>query len=364
MIRSSIESPCPVCSRTKDKDCSWYPDKTTVMCKTYSDGAGYDESKWHYNGINKLGFQGIFVRKQVQTDFVKSPRSKSSKSYEYPNRNGCQMIRVCRTEHGDGKKDFYQQHWNGSKWVKGNPDEIKPLIPVYRYAEVREAIERNELIFIVEGETTADALWTLGIAATTTIGGSGGYERYGDYIDDLKDGRLVLCPDRDAMGLKYMSNFDRDFSPQIEGWYLAGTAGMWKTPQGGMDIGDDITDNSYTKEQIVDRIITPSEFQETIAPGAKSDSGKNTRPHFTTSWDEGLKFVTTEEQDGENKQIRKSIGDHLTAIAYVENPCSCGTGLLIEFRTQRGRLRQELIARSAMMGDATEILRTLLDRGY
>jgi hypothetical protein len=363
MIRSSVENPCPVCDRTKDKDCSWYPDKTTVMCKTYSDGAGHDELKWHYNGINKLGFQGKFILK-AEKEFVKPVRPKSRTDYYYPDRDGKKLVKVTRIDDGEGNKEFPQSHWDTRNWVHGNPDEIKQLVPIYRYAEVRESIDRAELIFIVEGESVADDLWRLGIAATTTIGGSGGYERYGDYQDDLKDARLVLCPDRDAPGLKYMSNFDRDFSTQIEGWYLAGTAGMWKNPQGGMDIGDDITDHSYTTEQIFDRIITPSEFQETIEPGPESDSGKNTRPHFTTSWDEGLKFVTTEEQDGENKQIRKSIGDHLTAIAYVENPCSCGTGLLIEFRTQRGRLRQELIARSAMMGDATEILRTLLDRGY
>jgi DNA primase len=36
-------------------------------------------------------------------------------------------------------------------------------IPIYRYAEVRKAIANNELIFIVEGESCADALWDLGL---------------------------------------------------------------------------------------------------------------------------------------------------------------------------------------------------------
>ena len=34
-IRSSIKSPCPVCGRTKDKDCSLHPDGKTAHCKTY-----------------------------------------------------------------------------------------------------------------------------------------------------------------------------------------------------------------------------------------------------------------------------------------------------------------------------------------
>jgi Protein of unknown function (DUF3987) len=255
-IRSSIKSPCPVCGRTKDKDCSLHPDGKTAHCKTYVDGIGHDSSQWHYNGANKQGFQGIFVLKQVEPEFVKSPRPKSSKTYYYPNRDGSPLLRVNRIDKGDGKKDFFQQHWNGSKWVNGNPDHIKRLIPIYRYPEVQQAIQSKELVFVVEGETTADALWKLGIAATTTIGGSGGYANYGSYLEDLLGARLVLSPDRDAPGLEYMSNFLRDFSSQIEGWYLAGTVGLWKNPAGGMDIGDDISDRRLTKEQILAKIIS------------------------------------------------------------------------------------------------------------
>jgi Protein of unknown function (DUF3987) len=255
-IRSSIKSPCPVCGRIKDKDCSLHPDGKTAHCKTYVSGIGHDSSQWHYNGANKQGFQGIFVLKQVEPEFVKSPRPKSSKTYYYPNRDGSPLLRVNRIDKGDGNKDFYQQHWNGSKWVNGNPDRVKRLIPIYRYPEVQQAIQRRELIFVVEGEATADALWALGIAATTTIGGSGGYANYGSYLEDLLGARLVLSPDRDSAGLEYISNFQRDFSSQIEGWYLAGTVGLWKNPQGGMDIGDDITDRRLTKEQILAKIIS------------------------------------------------------------------------------------------------------------
>jgi Protein of unknown function (DUF3987) len=255
-IRSSIKSPCPVCGRVKDKDCSLHPDGKTAHCKTYVSGIGHDESQWHYNGANKQGFQGIFVLKQAEPEFVKSPRPKSSKFYYYPNRDGSPLLRVNRIDKGDGKKDFYQQHWNGSKWVNGNPDHIKRLIPIYRYPEVQQAIQRQELIFVVEGEATADALWALGIATTTTIGGSGGYANYGSYLEDLLGARLVLSPDRDVPGLEYMSNFLRDFSSQIEGWYLAGTVGLWKNPAGGMDIGDDISDRQLTKEQILAKIIS------------------------------------------------------------------------------------------------------------
>jgi hypothetical protein len=206
--------------------------------------------------------------------FVKTIRPKSQKDYFYPDRGGNSLVKVARVDDGKGKKNFYQSHWDGGKWAKGNPDEVKKLIPIYRCAEVQQAIERNELIFWVEGESTADLLWELGIAATTTIGGSGGYSIYGDYLEDLKGARLVLAPDRDSNGLKYIANFERDFPSQIEGYYLAGTVGLWKKPEGGMDIGDDIGDHQLTKEQILAKVISPGEYHTAINPEAKVEKQK------------------------------------------------------------------------------------------
>ena len=264
-IRSSIKSPCPVCGRTKDKDCSSHPDSRIVHCKTYVDGIGHDESRWHYNGVNELGFQGKFILKtESEPKFVKSLRPKNRKEYYYPDRDGRSLLKVTRFDDGEGNKSFPQSHWDGGKWVNDNPDHIKQLVPIYRYVDVRAAIERKELIFVVEGEATADALWKLGIAATTTIGGSGGYAKYGSYLDDLVGARLALSPDRDAPGLEYMSNFLRDFSIQVEGWYLAGTVGLWKNPSGGMDVGDDISDHKYTKEQILSKVISTEAYSEII----------------------------------------------------------------------------------------------------
>jgi Protein of unknown function (DUF3987) len=194
--------------------------------------------------------------KPEQDNWVKPIRPKSRKDYFYPNRDGNPLIKVERIDPGDGtKKTFPQYHWTGSRWETGNPKEIRHLIPIYRYREVRQAIGRGELVFWVEGEATADLLWELGIAATTTLGGSGAYSDYGNYQADLAGAQIVPTPDRDCNGLKYIANIERDFFSQIEGYYLAGTQGLWQNPQGGMDIGDDICDHNLTKEQILAKII-------------------------------------------------------------------------------------------------------------
>lgn len=368
IIRSSKQNPCPVCGRTKDSDCSWYPDGQTVMCKTYVDGSGHDESKWHYTGVNELGFQSKFVLKQ-EPEFKKKQRPIGTKYYEYPSRDGKPLARVVRIDYADKDKKIWQEYWDGSKWAKGNPKHIQPLIPIYRYAEVREAIERDELIFNVEGEGVANALWKLGIAATTTIGGSGGYEKYGKYAEDLKGARLVLTPDLDVLGVKYIGNFERDFLTQIEGYCLAGSAGLWrKLPaKEGMDIHDDIRDHQLTKEQILDRIITPDKYRELTtnpeAPTTEEQGGG--KAHFFSSWEEGLKWKTFEKNDNEEaKSVSKSVGNHLKAIAYCESPDGTGAGILIEFRTQRGKTRRVLVPRGTLTGDGSEALRCLADRGY
>ena len=56
--------------------------------------------------------------------FVKPIRPKSQKDYFYLDRDGNNLIKVTRKDDGNGKKNFYQSHWDGGKWLKGNPDEI------------------------------------------------------------------------------------------------------------------------------------------------------------------------------------------------------------------------------------------------
>jgi putative DNA primase/helicase len=291
-------------------------------------------------------------------EWKKPNRPKSQKEYFYPNRDGNPLVKVLRIDHGDGsKKDFPQSHWDGGKWIKNNPDKVKKLIPIYRYAEVREAIERNELIFWVEGESIADILWGLGIAATTTIGGSGAYSSYGDYLEDLKGARLVLAPDKDKNGVKYISQVANDFPTHIEGYYLAGTFGLWDKPSGGMDIGDDIRDHQLTKEQILEKVISPGDYREAINP-KETETNKST--HFTSSIDGGLVKVSV---DGD-KKVRESIGNHLAAIAYVNNPEQDGAALLLEFKTIRGSVRSWTMARADLAGDGAAIVAGLLSRDY
>jgi Protein of unknown function (DUF3987) len=243
---------CPVCN---GRNLDIHPQTGEYGCFTSN-----CEPKDIRAAIDKL--EGKPEWKPERDDWQKTVRPKSQQEYFYPDLDGNPLIKVVRIDDGRGGKNFYQSHWNGHQWVKGTPTEIRANIHIYRYQQIKQAIEQGRSIFWVEGEDTADRLWALDIPATTTIGGSGGYGSYGNYQDDVKGARLVLAPDRDSNGLKYIANIERDFPNQIEGYYLAGAQALWKNPQGGMDIGDDIQDLGMNQEQISAKAIAPEIYSK------------------------------------------------------------------------------------------------------
>jgi putative DNA primase/helicase len=58
------------------------------------------------------------------------------------------------------------------------------------------------------------------------------------------------------------------------------------------------------------------------------------------------------------------IGNHLTAIACIDNPEGDGAALLLEFKTFKGAIRRWTMPRSCLAGDARAILEGLFSRGY
>jgi nucleotide-binding universal stress UspA family protein len=232
-------------------------------------------------------------------DWKKPSPARQTSEYFYPNRAGEPLVKVVRQDNGAGKKKFFQSYWGGQDWKKGNPQGVRSHIPIYRYPEVQKAIEQNQHIYIVEGEKAADALWALGIPATTTIGGSGGYKTYGDYSSDLKGARLILAPDRDNSGLKYVANFQRDFADQIEGYCLAGEIEGWSKPTDGRDLADDILDRHVTKTTILESLVSIERFND-ICFSVNSE----------------LKSLL-EAKDEPEKEDKKTISERVLLLAFA-----------------------------------------------
>ena len=99
---------------------------------------------------------------------------------------------------------------------------------------------------------------------------------------------------------------------------------------------------------------------ETVPPDTRDKSY-----YYSSNCQDGLILHTVEEQDdGTFKPKKQRIGNHIEAIAYVENTEGAGTGILLEFRNQRGQIRRVLIPRITLTGDGLEAQRILVDRGY
>ncbi|MCS7031799.1 MAG: DUF3987 domain-containing protein [Gloeomargarita sp. SKYG116] len=247
---SGPHNPCPVCGRVKDGDCRT-TDGALVLCHSHrhlrkgDTIQGYDGQTWRCVGITETGAGwGQFV---PQTDpWQKPTRPAGETYYAYPDRQGSPLVRVKRIDDGQGRKRFVQERWDGHRWVAGLGDLDRSRVPIYRYADVRAAIESGTgpkldslpLVVWVEGEKTADALWSVGIPATTSLGGSGGFTSYGSYYADLAGASLVIAPDRDAKGLQYARQVALAFNGQVKGWIYAGESQAWQHPSDGYDLAD------------------------------------------------------------------------------------------------------------------------------
>ena len=231
-----------------------------------------------YNcGDTKAIFKAIKQKagewEEWEESWNKPPRPKQTRYFHYPDRNGKPFAEVKRIDCGDGKKKCFQQQWDASKteYVPGLNGIKREDIPIYKYREIKQAITDGKKIFIVEGETTAEALWRLDIPATCNIGGSEKWR--GSDSQDLKGAKVVICPDRDIKGIKHAEQIAEDF-PDAQWLYAYPQSSLWERIEsgGGADVADWIQDYSLTTKDILDAV---EDKQRELKP-AKEDDNNNT----------------------------------------------------------------------------------------
>ena len=83
----------------------------------------------------------MYVKKEEK--YTKSVRPKARKEFIYNDLDGNPLVKVTRIDDGDGKKQFYQSHWNSDKWAKGVPEEFRLRIRLYR---ISDAVNQNAII--------------------------------------------------------------------------------------------------------------------------------------------------------------------------------------------------------------------------
>jgi hypothetical protein len=112
-------------------------------------------------------------------------------TYDYCDESGAPLFQVVRYE----PKDFLQRQPDGKGGWIWNLKGVRRVL--YRLPELL-ANNRNETVWIVEGEKDADALAALGLVATTNPGGAGKW--CGEYNEPLRGRRVAILPDNDQPG--------------------------------------------------------------------------------------------------------------------------------------------------------------------
>jgi putative DNA primase/helicase len=245
-LQVSKENPCPHCGKP---DWCYSIGELSVCNRDQPPATGWEAT-------SKADKDGHFYYAPVQKK--KPIRPAQTRYWEYPDRDGSPLVRVRRIDNGKNhKKDIKQQHWDKDKndWVMGLGDVQRASIPIYRYADVQKAIANGDYIFIVDGEQCADALWVLGLAATTCIGGAGKW-RITD-TSDLQGAKVVICPDRDSPGVEDAAKIFQHF-PEAQWLYCYPDSWVWDhLPKSqGLDVKDWIDDQKLSAQDLLNS-LTP-----------------------------------------------------------------------------------------------------------
>jgi putative DNA primase/helicase len=159
----------------------------------------------------------------------------------------------------------------------------------------------------------------------------------------LDDREIILAFDRDEspLTIKKVEAAKTRFRQEVEGIVVGVTQLKWTGHKGIDDFiaakGVKALDKAYAKRL------------ELLLPVTKN-------VYFTSSVKDGLEKVTN--------TASEYIGNHLTAIACINNPDQDGAALQLEFKTYKGEVCRWTMLRAFLAGDATAIIEGLLSRGY
>jgi putative DNA primase/helicase len=159
----------------------------------------------------------------------------------------------------------------------------------------------------------------------------------------LDDREIVLAFDRDdsPLTVKKVEAAKTRFRQEIEGIVTGVTQIKWTGYKGADDFivgkGVKALHKAYAKRL------------ELFLPVTKNVC-------FTSSVEGGLEKITNTSNE--------YIGNHLTAIACINNPDQDGAALLLEFKTFKGIIRRWTMLRAHLAGDGNSIVEGLLSREY
>ena len=127
--------------------------------------------------------------------------------YDYVSGEGQLLFQLVRRS---GEKRFSLRRPDPErpgKWI-WNLDGVEPVL--YRLHELLQT-PQEQIVFVVEGEKDADALWNIGLVATTNPMGAGKWSS--EYSKDLAGRPVVAIADNDDDGRRHVQQVAGDTAP-------------------------------------------------------------------------------------------------------------------------------------------------------
>lgn len=149
--------------------------------------------------VNSLG---LTIRDLSPASLRTGTLGKIVATYDYVDENGKLLYQAVRYS----PKDFRQRRPDGKGgWIwKGGINKVP-----YRLPDILNA-PKDTPIFIVEGEKDADRLASLGLVATTNVGGAGKWNRK---LKKYFAGRqVIIIPDNDQAGRNHAKKVRKELS--------------------------------------------------------------------------------------------------------------------------------------------------------
>jgi len=139
----------------------------------------------------------------------KKPKPKqvgASLWYDYVTEDGDLAYRMERVSYDDGAKRFVPHQPNGDRKC---PKESRVL---YNLKAISE--NAGDYVVLCEGEKTADAIISCGLIGTTFPFGCGSWAE--QYVESLRGQRVVLMPDADESGDKWLKEVSEGLAGHVE----------------------------------------------------------------------------------------------------------------------------------------------------
>jgi len=192
------------------------------------------------------------------------PRDSRLVRFAYVDEQGVLLFEVVRKN----PKGFFTRRPDGSGgWIKGK-DGIEPVL--FRLPQVLAAIEKDERVWVVEGEKDVLALEAIGEVATCNPFGAGKWRP--EYSRDLKGAEVVIIQDNDEKGRDHA----QAVAESLDG--LAKSLRLLRPADGCSDVSDHLV-GGYTLPELLDievqsadgagAVGRPSPTARTVKPKAK-----------------------------------------------------------------------------------------------